>query len=270
MRNLIMPEIDDLTLWKNIVLKKRLKVRNELLSLESSIKDKYNYYLSNSENLESIKPSNDDDILKRKDDLKSCYGNNVSFLPIKKQLLSLSHKCPYCLVNRPNTLDHYFDKSDYPEYSVFVPNLIPCCSKCNTEKGALVIDENGHRHFIHYYYDLIPKYQFLFVRFDFNEDDYGKIPLINVYLDFKENNATTEIICRHFKKLQLIERYKESIKNKLPVLLSEIEIYKGILGTNEIKLILETRYNNLIQHQGINYWETCIYEGLLINKHFLC
>ena len=40
-------------------------------------------------------------------------------------------KCPYCLLNTPNTLDHYFDKSDYPDYSVYTPNLVPCCSIFN-------------------------------------------------------------------------------------------------------------------------------------------
>lgn len=86
--------------------------------------ERYVFYQSHYESLEEITPLDTQFWENIKEDLHSCYGNNVAFSRARKKLLSSAPKCPYCLLNRPNTLDHYFDKSDYPEYSVFAPNLI--------------------------------------------------------------------------------------------------------------------------------------------------
>lgn len=60
-----------------------------------------------------------------------------TFQKVKKQIfdLNLRGKCPFCMISEATTLDHYFPESIYPEYIIFVPNLVPCCNFCNIKKG---------------------------------------------------------------------------------------------------------------------------------------
>lgn len=266
MKNLTLPDVNNIDLWKRIVSNKHLDPRRRLLAIENSIKDRYQTYITNKDALSTIKPSTDTAITGNKNDLISCYGNNVNFVPIKKQLLSLSHKCPYCCINRPNTLDHYFDKSEYPEFSVFVPNLIPCCSACNGTKSTYVFGSNGERIFLHYYYDDIPNYQFVFIRFNLGSDG---IPVFRAYLEFEEQTSLTDVIERHFSNLSLLSKYEDCVKDRLPVLLSQIDSYKNMMPANTIKEILAVQYKSFLETNGANYWETCIYEGLSNSPSFL-
>ena len=266
MRNLTLLDVDNIDLWERIVSNKNLAPRHKLLAIKSKVQERYQLYLTNNCNLAIIKPSEDFAITSNKDDLISCYGNNVNFNPVKKRLLSLSHKCPYCCINRPNTIDHYFDKSKYPEYSVFVPNLVPCCSDCNETKSTYVFNKSGERIFLHFYYDSIPEYQFIFVRFMIDSDG---VPVFSIYLEFEEQTESTDIIERHFSKLSILDKYKECVKDKLPVLLTQIDGYKKKMPANAIREILTTQYESLLEHNGANYWETCIYEGVINSPEFL-
>lgn len=266
MKNLTLPDVNNIDLWKRIVSKKRLDPRRRLLAIEEKIENRYQEYLANTDNLSAIEQSTDTAIIGNKNDLISCYGDNVNFVPIKKQLFSLSHKCPYCWINRPNTLDHYFDKSEYPEFSVFVPNLVPCCSACNGTKSTYVFGINGERIFLHYYYDEIPNYQFVFIRFNIGSDG---IPVFRAYLEFEEQTSLTDVIERHFNKLSLLSKYEDCIKDRLPVLLSQIDSYKNMMPANAIKEILTIQYKSFLEINGTNYWETCLYEGILNSPSFL-
>lgn len=265
-KNLTMPDVDNLDLWKRIVSNKNLDPRRRLFAIENKIQNRYQTYTTNKGSLSTIKPSTDTAIMGNKTDLISCYGDNVNFVPIKKQLLSLSHKCPYCCINRPNTLDQYFDKSEYPEFSVFVPNLMPCCSECNGTKNTYVFGSNGERIFLHYYFDKIPDYQFVFMRFSVGSDG---IPIVKAYLEFEEQTELTDVIDRHFSKLSLLNKYQECVKDRLPVLLSQINGHKNNLPTNSIKEILTVQYKSFLEANGANYWETCLYEGILNSPSFL-
>ncbi len=160
-----LPNIDNIRLWDEIVSNKRGIRKEKLLQCRQQVLNRYTFYQSHYESLEEIAPLDALRWENIKEDLQSCYGNNVAFDRARKTLLSIVPKCPYCLLSRPNTLDHYFDKSDYPEYSVFTPNLIPCCSECNSLKGTSLFDDSQQRQFIHFYLDNIPDYQYLFVRF---------------------------------------------------------------------------------------------------------
>ncbi|MCI1145139.1 hypothetical protein [Stenotrophomonas maltophilia] len=47
---------------------------------------------------------------------------------------SLNH-CPVCGGLGARTIDHHLPKANYPEFSIFAPNLIPCCGTCNSKRG---------------------------------------------------------------------------------------------------------------------------------------
>ena len=53
----------------------------------------------------------------------------------------------------------------YPEFSVFLRNLVPSCALCNTRKRDRILEENTDiRVFLHPCYDSIPDAEFLIVR----------------------------------------------------------------------------------------------------------
>ena len=265
MKNLNPPEMDSTNLWTSIVNRKNLASRGKLLEKKALVEERYKFYHLNSTNLDAMCSLGWSE--ETKELLISCYGNNVSFSDAKKELLFNVMKCPYCTINRPNTLDHYFDKADYPEYSVFLPNLVPCCSECNTAKGTSVFDIYKKRKYIHFYFDKIPDYQFVFVEFSFESDK--NIPKVNIRLVFQTNTPDTIRIQKHFSELQLFHKIKDSISDKLPTIIREISMLKQQSELTEIKYLLNTRYDSLKSTQGANYWETCLYKGILNSPDFI-
>lgn len=263
-----LPDIDNIRLWDEIVSNKRGARKEKLLQCRQQVLDRYAFYQSHYESLEEVTPLDAPFWENIKEDLHSCYGNNVAFDKARKTLFSSAPKCPYCLLNRPNTLDHYFDKIDYPEYSVFTPNLIPCCSECNSLKGTSLFDDGQQRQFIHFYLDNIPDYQYLFVRFTIDPPE--SIPQISVDLQFQENESLERQIRNHFSQLGLLKKYRDAIISRLPVVLGEIGIAKNSgMTLNQIQEIMRFRYQALTNTYKNNYWETCMYEGLLSSERVL-
>ncbi len=263
-----LPKIDNIKLWDEIVSNKRGIRKEKLLQYRQPLLERYTFYESHYKSLEEITPLDAKLWENIKEDLHSCYGNNAAFGRARKILLSSTPKCPYCLLNRPNTLDHYFDKSDYPEYSVFTPNLIPCCSECNTLKGTRLFDDGQQRQFMHFYLDNIPDYQYLFVRFIV--DSPKPTPQISVNLQFRENEPLERQIRNHFSQLDLLRKYHDAIISRLPVVLGEIKIAKNS-GSSlyQMQEIMQIKFRALTDTYKSNYWETSMYEGLLSSEEFL-
>ena len=273
MKNLTYPQVDNMALWDRIVSNKRHATKNKLLPIRDKVKERYIFYGDHFDSLDEILPLPETEWANVKNELISCYGDNVEFKKVRREIfdgLSSSNqtKCPYCMLSRPNTLEHYFDKDDYPEFSAYVPNLVPCCSECNTEKSTSVFDSNSNRKYIHFYHDLIPTEQFLFVRFSFSEAD--PVPLVSIVLKFSEENYYSKLIMRHFEDLSLIAKYQGAVLDRLAPLLEEIRMNQlSGMSVDIIISALQNRQRSLTNHYGNNYWETCIYEGILNSPHFL-
>lgn len=268
MQSLSLPQINSVQLLGDIIANKKTPRKERLCQCRAEVVDRYTYYETHFDALNNIEPMDESKWERVKKDLHSCFEKNVAFDRVKKQLYSGVQKCPYCLLNRPNTLDHYFDKSDYPEYSVFVPNLIPCCSECNTIKGTKLFNESKQRQFIHFYIDNIPTYQYLYVRFTMT--DYSSIPMVKVFLQFNEGDTSSEQIECHFHQLGLLSKYQDSITGKVATVIDEFQIAKEDgMHSDDIRKMISIRFRSLIKNYGCNYWETCMYEGILNSIGFL-
>ncbi len=269
MKNLCLPNYNDNDLWESIVRAKHLKYRTPLMSIREQVYRRYRLYSENTQNLDDILPADSEDIHSNKDALISCYNDSVSFTPVKKELLSSVQRCPYCSIGQTDSIDHYFDKSEYPEYSVFTPNLVPCCSKCNRDKGMSCFDENGRRLFIHYYYDYIPSYKFVHIYLDTDSEGGICLPDVKVFMAFEDDGIDTTIIENHFKSLKLLSRYRQKALDKLPVILSEITRNKRFLSNEQIKETLKSKFESAAEFYGINSPESCIYDAILNSGDFL-
>lgn len=238
--------------------------RGKMLALKERVFERYNFYTQNKNNLNAISPVNvigEDE----KKLLENSYQNSSIFKKVKQQLLEnipagRTGMCPFCMISEPTTFDHYFSESEYPEYIIFAPNLVPCCSQCNSIKGNRLFSENQRaRKIIHFYYDSLPQIQYLKAVFKVD----NKIPQVSFSLKFEHESEITTIIVNHFDTLHLLERYK---KQSNDVVSTECEIIKEQLksgGTvEECAEILKIRANVFQKVNGSNYWKTCIYMAM--------
>ncbi|RHA50157.1 hypothetical protein DW934_04130 [Blautia obeum] len=238
--------------------------RGKMLALKEWVFERYNFYTQNKNNLNAIKPI---DIMREdeKDLLEKSYQSSNIFQEVKRQLLKnipegRTGMCPFCMISEPTTFDHYFSESEYPEYIIFAPNLVPCCSQCNSIKGNRLFSENQReRKIIHFYYDNLPQMQYLKAVFKVN----NKIPQVSFSLEFENESEITAIIENHFDTLHLLERYKRQSND---VVSTECEIIRNQLksgGTvEECAKILKIRANVFQKVNGLNYWKTCIYMAM--------
>lgn len=237
----------------------------QMLFMKNDIFDRYKFYEDHKHDLNNIKEVNllSDD---QSDVLRTSYKNSKVFQKSRQIILhNLPDKsmirCPYCGLSMSYTLDHYFPESTYPEYILYVPNLIPCCSHCNTVKKKKLF-KNNERLFIHFYYDPIPSYQFLKAKFSVEKN----IPTINFYLEFDEESEINNVIQNHFEELSLIEQYGNSYNEILDEICNQAIAYLGQGHTlNEFKCILRdfTVLNKDIF--GVNYYKNVIYDAVCEN-----
>lgn len=257
-----MPSCDNKKLYEDILEVKKSNNKELLEGAKDLVLERYEFYEKNTSNLEDIVPVNLFST-ETKSALISCYGHNVTFNEIRPRILKTSDKCPYCQIDRASEIEHYFDKSTYPEYSVFIPNLIPCCSICNKAKGTKTLTSSNERIFIHFYFDTLPSYQFLFIKFDLITEDSD--PSVEVSLQFKENDDMESIIKNHFQALNLLNTYKEECGRKLELFLSECQYYPYTFVMTNI----EAKYQSSVKILGLNHFETCFYQGLCTSESFI-
>ena len=110
--------------------------RGKMLGVEPYVFKRYDLYLSYKSHLDSI---SQEDIIDEdtKELIRESYKSSKLFVPVKKKIQdnlpqAIKGKCPFCMISEPNTLEHYLLEAKYPEYIIFVPNLVPCCSQCNS------------------------------------------------------------------------------------------------------------------------------------------
>ncbi|GIP25409.1 hypothetical protein J23TS9_05390 [Paenibacillus sp. J23TS9] len=282
MKKLVPPRLDAMdiysTLKNNVNRVNTLDKYDRLCTLEGTVFQRYDDYLATTNNLEllSISTITDEN---DKVALESCYSRNpngyfegrVVTQIIEIQTPQHKNNCPYCGLDSPRTIDHYLPISDFPEYSVFPPNLIPCCSYCNSKKNDRWLGVDGQRLFINMYYDNIDnlqKYLFCNTRFD-NErtDEYYFAPLITFAI---QNTGvipieTYRVIESHYTKLDLTKQFSKKIEEQISVIMDKV--YHGA-RIEVIQESLNDDYDNHIRMYGRNFWRTSFLEEIKGNALF--
>lgn len=240
--------------------------RGKMLNLKDKIFQRYQFYFQNKNTLHEIRPikmMNPDEVQLMEDS----YKTSKVFQTVKKQLLDNVPKerrgvCPFCMISEPTTMDHYFSESEYPEYIIFAPNLVPCCSHCNSVKGKRLFLKNEDeikRTVIHLYYDVLPQTKYLKSTFYVTD----KIPQISFWLEFENETEITGIIKKHFETLHLLERYRERSNG---ILSTECENIRVCLvngfSVKDCVQLLRCKAQSSEKIFGRNYWEACIYRAM--------
>lgn len=240
--------------------------RGKMLNLKEKVFQRYRFYFQNKNTLHKIKPikmmSSEEVQL-----MEDSYRTSKVFQKVKKQLLDNVPEerrgvCPFCMISEPTTMDHYFSENEYPEYIIFAPNLVPCCSHCNSIKGKRLFIGNENiskRTIIHFYYDVLPQIEYLKARFYVTD----KIPQISFWLDFENETEITEIIKKHFETLHLLERYQERSNGILSTECENIRVcLKNDFSVKACVQLLKCKAQSFEKIFGSNYWETCIYRAM--------
>src|SRR5690554_3657876 len=102
---------DEFSTFEKIILEKYNPGKSLLIRIKARVEASYNQYLDNFDELES-KPSSDfvDD---ERIHLKGCYSSlTKTGIPLRALIFSeqpdvLKTLCPFCLLDKPRTLDHY-------------------------------------------------------------------------------------------------------------------------------------------------------------------
>lgn len=261
--------VDENDLLDQIIQSKQSPNRVILENIRSAIYEDYDNYSNNEKNLENMEA----DIRignVEKELLQASYKQGKKIGEIKERIKksmpnAIQEKCPYCMLSEPTTLDHYLDKGTFPEYSVYAKNLVPCCPRCNTLKGSKFLSDSGKRMFISFYFDEMPQASFFKIYIGIKDN----IPYIEeLNIDFEEEKEVNEIIERHYVELKLFERYKLPISNRLSSLLCELRTYEGY-SVDKLKEVIELRIQIVEKIYGNNFWEVCLYRGVLENEELL-
>lgn len=263
--------IDEFDLIK---AKKNIATRNRLNQIRPNIVIDYNNYIDNFSTIHNIGNStytSDEEV-----DLRGCYTittdarDNLLRRIISSQTTHFKHVCPYCLLLPRTTYDHYIPEGSYPEYSVLSKNLIPCCTTCNGKK-LTYWRANGNRTIIHYYNDLIPNIQFLFGTLEFDNN----VPSISFNINKTEgiDDNLFNIIKTHFIRLDLTNRYSESIDLVISDLKDDVESNRAEFGnsltTNSISNIIINKSARNKVNYGNNYWKSIAMDLLANSETFI-
>lgn len=253
--------------------KTNLEIREGLQAIEEQVSDRYTLFQEKmlEFNLHIIQL--DAKMIENKEHLQSCYKNKTkNILKIFKEIKSAQNngvfsKCPYCGITSPHTHDHYLPKSNYPEYSVHANNLIPCCSKCNSTKGNRVSVQN-ERCFLHYYSDIIPDEQFLYVDIisSPNTDAFGFQFSIQMPDGFPIRSWT--VIENHFMHLKLLKRYADNANDEYITCLEMAKAHILHGGTNIQQFIEDFCIHESIKF-GSNHWRVILKNQIASTQKFI-
>lgn len=211
---------------------------------KEKIKERYKIY---SRDLEMINLSN-----KEKNAYISMYSSATQ--SVKKEILIKLEDvldgdyCPYCGIIMSDTIEHILPKDCFPEFSIYSSNLIPCCWKCNSEKGTAIRNsKNGEYETYNFYEDQIPEEEFLKVEIKEN----GK----NIRIEFSIKENAPQLFINHIKKLKLLKRYNE---NSIPIITElkrKIRNEKGKTVREDLIKTCRKAYVNGKESYGVNYWK---------------
>lgn len=250
------------------------KVKTIVENKHGEIIERYAEYIKNKRQLENIDDSPCDDL--EKIALIHCYENSTKSLNILKKGIKMNQPralrsiCNYCGINNPGTYDHYLPKSGYPEFSVYGPNLVPCCGECNGKKGDNWRSEDNKRYFFNFYYDEIPNLQIIesIVTIEDNEPKI-KFQFIKKNGEFEYKNLENSfMIEKHYTILNLLDRYRDSCNSYIDETRNSLIAHKKYDEKSIIEFLSE-EYVGVVETYGINHWKGITLKGMINSSGFV-
>ena len=159
-------------------------------------------------------------------------------------------------------MDHYLSKSEFPEYTLFPPNLVPWCSDCNNIKRAGFLDENGDRKFLHLYFDSVIEQPVLIFCFSYKNKQFNTFYMV----DESVEGEVYDIYRRQFTQLNLGKRMKDYTNKAIQSIFMSFHGLYQYGGMKQCLFFAEQQLYIANRIYGINHYEPAIYRSILTNK----
>ncbi|OEZ46513.1 hypothetical protein JAB1_49950 [Janthinobacterium sp. MP5059B] len=112
------------------------------------------------------------------------------------------HICPYCGVDTVGSIDHYLPRSEFPEFSISLQNLVMACSFCNSIYKKTHWGNGAAQRVINPFLNKLPVAKFLVATCVYKHKaitaDFSIIPGLPL----------SDLLERHFVLMNLNHRYK--------------------------------------------------------------
>lgn len=171
--------------------------------------------------------------------------------------------CPMCgEPGRPRTLDHFLPKAVYPELSINLLNLVPCCDWCQGEKKVEYTNNIGQRCYIHPYFDEV---NFPLFKLVFSPPYLTPVIDIEVYSHIEV--ALKSLIMTHLDGVGFLDRFSSVFKTSYrPVLrmASKSRVQGNISVARSLNAALE-----IAEDKGVNSWDAILYRSVLEDANLM-
>ena len=268
MRAISPPSLLDGKLYSAIAAAKHEPRRTTLVSIRTKVLGAYKEYRKAAPEVDKL-PAMVLDADQAKALIHAYEVDTEPFIAARGKLLDRvdASFCPLCDIGEATTLDHYLPKDDYPAFSVFSRNLVPCCSACNTRKKKLVIDQNTNvRTFFHPYFDQIPTQQFLSLRVRIGADTLALTFSVKQVAGM--NAAQSSQLQTHFAKLRLAKRFNlrslSLLRDRYPAFRRWFD--QGGAGRFALEMNQEAADLELARQH--NHWNVVLFRTLAANEAF--
>jgi hypothetical protein len=203
-----------------------------------------------------------------KEQLMGVYDNQMVQGPgrevYNKILISSNGVCSFCAHGTPKSLDHFLPKSEFPEYSIFPLNLIPCCSDCNHDKSEYVA-KSEEKQYLHPYYDDVSALQWLECKILYSSN---KSPAFEFFINSNAEGISDIIFNRlvfQFDSLKIGELYSKQAATEL----SGIGhfLHKHLKGESEVQSFLNEMAKSK-SDANKNSWQAAMYRSMVNDDQF--
>lgn len=165
--------------------------------------------------------------------------------------------CPSCgEPGRPNTLDHYLPKEDFPHLAVTPLNLVPMCDGCQGKKGTKTGGAAQPKWFLHPYFDGFVQAQVIFLSIQGPYDG----PTFGLSVDPGLPAPQQALVSSHMRELQLEARFGEYFKKQFVRLLKNV---RHMRETGQDVTVALGNFRYLASMAGANSWDHIFYAGVL-------
>ncbi|RCU45206.1 HNH endonuclease [Corallincola holothuriorum] len=173
------------------------------------------------------------------------------------------YSCPFCgNPKKPDTLDHFIPKDQWPEYSIFPNNLVPQCRSCAPIKGEnYYCVDAGTAKFIHpIYSDLLQKFRFKITVAFSCETNRPSFSVVLRKLQVTGDGEDQRVIF-HIKNLKVKQRIIKFCQD-------DYRRWQTRLSKRRFDLrgALLQRLNEIPQNDRGRDWKSAFIEGLLNNE----
>jgi len=172
------------------------------------------------------------------------YDSRSKVVVAEKKKLNdefFGHICPYCGVDTVRSIDHYLPRSDFPEFSISLQNLLMSCDFCNSTYKLTNWGNGAAQHVINPFLNQLPTAEFLVATCAYKNKG------ISASFSIVPGLPLSNLLARHFALMNLNARYKARAT---------------LIETKEIKTKLESEVTN---HRKTKALDSFVKDKILVN-----